>query len=117
MKIASWLMLTFFIAAVALQYNDPDPALWISIYALSAVSTALFLLNKSIWKYISIAPVLISIYELTFYIQASLHSEYLGVHPAEFYSEFGGLCIVLIWIILLQKLFGFKFTKHREEAT
>ena len=67
-------MLAFFIIAVTLQYNDPDPIVWMMLYGFSAVATALLIFSISLWKYISTIPILISVFELGYYVQAILNS-------------------------------------------
>jgi hypothetical protein len=54
-----------FLAFAALQYNDPDPIVWIAIYGFAALASLLVLFNK-INKYI----ILTSIF---FYISAAAY--------------------------------------------
>lgn len=35
-RIANWLMVVVFVASAVVQYNDPDPYLWILIYLVAA---------------------------------------------------------------------------------
>ena len=46
MKIFNTLFLFLFVVAAALQYNDPDPYLWIPIYLYGALLCFLFLRNR-----------------------------------------------------------------------
>jgi membrane-bound ClpP family serine protease len=45
-KILGVLCTILFIVSAALQYNDPDPLIWILIWGLAAMISILFLLNK-----------------------------------------------------------------------
>ncbi len=48
-SVARFLALVFallFISAAILQYNDPDPFVWILFYAVAAISCLLFFLNR-----------------------------------------------------------------------
>lgn len=46
-----------FIYALAVQYNDPDPALWVAIYGLAAAAGLLSLTKRLPW----ISPALLGI--------------------------------------------------------
>lgn len=45
-KILASLFTLLFIISAALQYNDPDPIIWICIWGTAAMLSILFLLNK-----------------------------------------------------------------------
>ncbi|MRI00303.1 hypothetical protein GH721_07105 [Kriegella sp. EG-1] len=45
-KIFAWLYVILSIVSAVLQYNDPDPLLWIIIYAISALVSFGVALNK-----------------------------------------------------------------------
>lgn len=45
-KIFGWVMAALFITSAILQYNDPDPLLWIVIYTLASVVSIFFALDR-----------------------------------------------------------------------
>jgi len=45
-KIFGWLACLFFIASAVLQYNDPDPWLWIIIYLIAAIVSLFVVLGR-----------------------------------------------------------------------
>lgn len=45
-KILGILFTVFFLFSAAVQFNDPDSLLWIALYALGAVLSALFVMDK-----------------------------------------------------------------------
>ena len=45
-KILGFLFAVLSIVSAALQYNDPDPIIWILIWGISAIISILFFLNK-----------------------------------------------------------------------
>ncbi len=55
MRIASGLIAALFGLGMAVQYNDPDPAFWIAVYALAAAPSAAFALGRG-----SRAPTLVA---------------------------------------------------------
>src|SRR5206468_7543300 len=44
------LMVALFLLAVAVQYNDPDPIRWMSIYGMAAVACGLSYRDKLHWS-------------------------------------------------------------------
>tara|TARA_R110000868_G_scaffold109560_1_gene297748 strand:+ start:8985 stop:9350 length:366 start_codon:yes stop_codon:yes gene_type:complete len=46
-KIISWLLTIMFFISAALQYNDPDPLIWIIIWCTAAALSISFVLNKT----------------------------------------------------------------------
>ncbi len=45
-KILSFLFTVLFLVSAALQYNDPDPIIWIVIWGIAAILSILFFFNK-----------------------------------------------------------------------
>ena len=43
MRILAIIFTICFVLSAAVQYNDPDPAIWIALYLIAAVVSALFL--------------------------------------------------------------------------
>jgi hypothetical protein len=50
-RAADAVMLLLFTFGAAVQFNDPDPARWIAIYALAAVACLLSLLRRLHWAF------------------------------------------------------------------
>lgn len=44
--IVNGLMLVLFATAAIVQYNDPDPALWVGVYGVAALACALFMAGR-----------------------------------------------------------------------
>lgn len=93
------IMLCLFVTAIALQYNDPDPYLWMPIYGLGALWSATFLLKKglpqlAVWLFSALCLLGISYLGITISIQTE---------PAavEQFSEFGGLLITSAWSMVV----------------
>ncbi len=61
LRILNGTMMVLFAAAAAAQYNDPDPALWMTTYGAAAVCCALFLVG---WRARILAAVLGGAYAL-----------------------------------------------------
>ena len=45
-KLLGWVFVVLFSTSALLQYNDPDPLVWISVYTCAALVTLGFLFNK-----------------------------------------------------------------------
>ncbi|NBB74564.1 MAG: hypothetical protein GVY35_12910 [Bacteroidetes bacterium] len=45
-QIVNGLMLLLFATAAVVQYDDPDPALWVGLYGVAALACALFMANR-----------------------------------------------------------------------
>jgi hypothetical protein len=46
MTLAAWAMAALFALSAAVQWNDPDPWLWIAVYGASAVASGLAALER-----------------------------------------------------------------------
>lgn len=95
-------MLVFFVIAIGLQYNDPDPWQWVAFYGSSALLT--------LWSLTSSAPKIpkpligfqITAATLYFIGEAiNFYSGRLSAPRAEVFSELGGLAIVISWSFFL----------------
>ena len=105
-------MMVLFLLSVAVQYNDPDPVLWMLMYGLAALACLLFLLKKLQWW----IPVLIGAAAMTW---ASLLIPAISESPdeislagifgavgmktegIELAREMGGLMIVVCWMAIV----------------
>lgn len=69
-KFFNWFFVLVFVAFAALQYNDPDPLVWISVYGVAALICLvaltkrnhygyhiLFFLFTAIWAFVQWPPV------------------------------------------------------------
>ena len=45
-KLFGWIMAVLFAAGAVVQYNDPDPALWMVVYGAAAFGSAAFAMGK-----------------------------------------------------------------------
>ena len=61
LRVLNGIMMILFAAAAAVQYNDPDSALWMAVYGAPAVCCALFLGG---WRPRTLAAVLSGAYAL-----------------------------------------------------
>ena len=109
MKLLNGMMTVLFLVAVAVQYNDPDPIRWMTIYGLAALICGLALagrlprlvpaligLTALIWV-ATIAPRVVgrvSVGDL-------LESYAMKSEPVEEAREMGGLLLVTVWTGLL----------------
>jgi len=89
------IMLWLFVAAMALQYNDPDPYLWMPIYGLTALWSTMFLLKRGLPRLaVRIFSTLCLLGVAYLGITISIQTEPAAV---EQFSEFGGLLITSAW--------------------
>ncbi|MGH7502895.1 MAG: transmembrane 220 family protein [Longimicrobiales bacterium] len=107
--LANAVMLLAFVLSVVVQYNDPDPFLWMALYGLAAVACVLALLRRGHWLF----PALLLV--LTLGWAAILAPRVLG--QVRFLDMFGafemknvgieesremyGLLIVAVWMAVL----------------
>ena len=110
------LMLLMFVFSVVVQYNDPDPWIWMAIYALAALAC----LQELLWKDNPlVVPAAVGAIALVWAI--SLLPRVLGkVRVSELFAQFemkgdlmvevareaGGLLIIAVWMqaILIRRL-------------
>ena len=102
-------MLMVFLLSAAVQVNDPDPLLWISLYLLAACITLLGMVGRLAWW----VPVIVTV--VTMGWAASLAPRVVG--RVDFGDMFGawemrdvgieesremyGLVIVAVWMVVL----------------
>lgn len=95
-RIACVFMIGIFIVSCAVQYNDPDPWLWIGIYAAAGIVTAAVLAGYH-------TPVVIPM-GLAYFGFAMFNMPHIA--PGEWLTtetsrESGGLMICAIWMAVL----------------
>jgi hypothetical protein len=109
MKILNYVMAAAFLFSVIVQFNDPDPLLWMLIYALAGAACVLAILNRGSW----IFPAAIGSVALVWAI--TLASNVIGQvafselfeafemkdERVEVAREFGGLLIIAFWMSVL----------------
>ena len=102
-------MLLLFAFGAAVQFNDPDPARWIAVYALAAAACLLSLLHRLHWAF----PALLGLMTLAW--SATLAPRVLGRVPfgdmfgafemknvgIEESREMYGLLIIAAWMAVL----------------
>lgn len=98
---------SFFTLSAFVQYNDPDPELWIPVYMFPAFVSGLISLKPSISK-----SGIIKTFDVGYIFCGTIFSSYLVhknytdnfihwvVHD-EVGREFGGLVIVMLWLIFM----------------
>jgi hypothetical protein len=111
MKIANSILALLFFIFAAVQYNDPDPWLWIVAYIFVAVQFILQIFQKLPRPLLLISIILFAILGMTFipdfidWIEKgapSIASEMKATEPhIELVREFGGLLICLAGLFFL----------------
>ena len=99
LPILNAIMLCLFVAAIALQYNDPDPYLWMPIYGLGALWSAMFLLKRELPRLpVRLFSALCLLGAAYLAITVSIQEEPAAV---EQFSELGGLSITSAWSMVV----------------
>nr|XP_039266055.1 LOW QUALITY PROTEIN: transmembrane protein 220-like [Styela clava] len=108
-RILNFIAAIFFILSAFVQYNDPDPELWIPVYLAPAIISGLIGFKPSLSE-----SKLIKVFDFEHIFSLQLLSAYLlhqnyqnnfihwVVHD-EVGREFGGLVIVIFWIIFMHE--------------
>jgi len=109
-KTANWVMAIVFMLCVAVQYNDPDPVRWMTIYGLAFAACLLFVSGKLRWPF----PAAVGAAALLW--AATIGPRVIGKNvpmnevfgtmrmisePVEESREMGGLLIVATWMLVL----------------
>src|SRR5688500_14597391 len=106
--LANGIMLVMFLFSAAVQFNDPDPAVWIGIYGVAAVVCVLEIRRRTqVWMPVAVALIAL-VWAGTLYYGArdvpvmSLFAEWemRDVHVEEA-REMYGLAIVAVWMIVI----------------
>ena len=97
--VVTWAMAVLFCLAAVVQYNDPDPWLWIGIYTASVLITVWFATRTTMRA--SVPAIAAS---LALSGAAYLSTKVIGIQPlyeSEEGREMMGLLIVGIWFLLM----------------
>jgi hypothetical protein len=104
MKIFNFIFLVLFVISAVLQYNDPDPALWILIYLFAALSCFLSI-RKLHYPSINLtAIVLLFIYAVFLFFDKDGVLTWLTDHQAE--NIAGSMKASSPWIEETREFFG-----------
>jgi hypothetical protein len=109
MKILNYVMAAAFLFSVIVQFNDPDPWLWMLIYGLAGAACVLAIGNRGSWIFPAAVGLVALVWALT------LASQVIGkVAVGELFEafemkdervevarEFGGLLIIVFWMAVL----------------
>lgn len=104
MKILNAIFAVIFLISAVIQYNDPDPALWVAIYGYGALVCILAFVEKDnrIWHFAGIFVFLIYAVYLFFVTDGVL--SWLTQHEAE--SITGPMAHEKPWIEFTREFFG-----------
>lgn len=107
MKVVSYLMLALLTTAAVLQFNDPDPLLWMVIYGTAALITVLFITGYISTSLVAAAAVTSIGTALVLGFQVLQEGQFFAdsletwqmQNPAEEKArEAGGLLIIGLWM-------------------
>ncbi len=104
MKIFNFIFLILFVISAGLQYNDPDPALWILIYLFGA-TICFFAIRKQSYPRLTLAGIiLLFIYALYLFFDKDGVLSWLTEHQAE--NIAGSMKASSPWIEETREFFG-----------
>jgi hypothetical protein len=109
LRILTVLMALYFLYAVAMQYNDPDPVQWMAIYGAAALACVLALVRR-LWRWYPVGvAVVAAVWAVTLAPGVIGH-----VAPRDLFAKAGmltprveearemiGLVIVVVWMVVL----------------
>ena len=103
-------MAILFLFCVGVQYNDPDPVRWMTIYGLAMAACLLFVSGRLRWPF----PAAVGVAALFWAASVVPHlmgknipmNEVFGTmrmisEPVEEAREMGGLLVVVFWMLIL----------------
>ncbi len=110
MKITNIILAIVFIAFAVLQYNDPDPYIWLFVYGV----TALLCINSALGKTFRLANILLIVFSVVWMVllvpqlvewivggmPASSNASDRAVVQLELVREFFGLLMVILTMLL-----------------
>ncbi|EDO47950.1 predicted protein, partial [Nematostella vectensis] len=117
-RVANMLMAVFFALAAYVQINDPDPAIWITVYAIPCLLSSVVAIHFQVqgyflWRALTVSHLCACICgALYLSTRVSVHVRNGMVHPLEHEEgrELSGLLFVIMWMALL-KLVNLKSAK------
>ena len=123
MNVFKWLnrlMVVVFLASAVVQYNDPDPLVWILIYGLAAAASLAAVSWNRAWLLSSVVGVVAIVWSVAlvphffgkvgfFEISESMT---MKSDDVEYAREFGGLLIVAAWMAVVT-LVSLKMEKNK----
>lgn len=98
-KFIKYIGFCIFVVFTGLQFNDPDPYLWISIYGGTAITTIFSHVQKLEIIIYFMLGLISSICVLMFVELFSIPE----INSHEHIFEFSGMLICIIWLIYLKK--------------
>lgn len=111
-KLINLVMALLFLLSVVVQFNDPDPLLWIAIYALCAVACLLVFTEYKHWIFPALVATLAIVWVIS--LVPSLYPHLADINwrevlgsvemkstQTEIVREIGGLLIAAAWMILI----------------
>ena len=110
MRIANSVMFLVFLLCVAVQYNDPDPARWMTIYGLAAAACVLYRFRRLRWLFpaavgagalVWAALIVVHLVGKSIPMQEVFGTMRMTTEPVEEAREMGGLLIVSFWMVVL----------------
>jgi len=104
MKIFNSIFLVLFVVSAGLQYNDPDPALWILIYLFGVMICFFAIRNQSYPGLILTGVILLSIYAAYLFFDKDGVLNWLTEHQAE--NIAGSMKASSPWIEETREFFG-----------
>lgn len=109
LKYVNYVMIVAFLFSVIVQYNDPDPLVWMMIYGAAMIACILFALGKLpsflpgiilsiavIWAFTIAAEVVGKVGFSELFQAFEMKDERVEVG-----REFGGLLIIVFWMSVL----------------
>lgn len=110
MRILCLLMFLLFLICIALQYNDPDPLVWIPIYAVPAFFSLMYFFGK---RYLWMTLLAFVVYIIcAIYWCPPIASVKGNIFDNEEVRESGGLLISGIWMGILSLTSRTPHTAH-----
>jgi hypothetical protein len=109
MKALNILMAAAFLFSVIVQYNDPDPLIWMAIYGLAFAACVLSIIGRLHWAFPATLAVIALGWAISMAPQVLGHVRFSELFEAfemkdarvEVARELGGLLIVAVWMGVL----------------
>lgn len=115
-RVANGFMALFFAFASYVQINDPDPVIWMLIYAIPCFLCIALVIDSSlqdhyVWRYTAVIHVVVCNLGIFYSLSVLFGTEISFKNPLEYEEgrEIGGLLIIIAWLGLcwLRRLRGF----------